>query len=53
MICYKDKTFCEYYKNCDAIDCDRALTEEVVQKAEAVGLPISMFIEKPVCFCDK
>ena len=49
MICYKDMTFCSYYKECERKDCVRALTPEVVQAAEKFGLPICQFAEKPDC----
>ena len=31
-------------------DCPRSLTEKVKQDAEAFGLPVSMFMDKPKCY---
>ncbi len=49
MLCYKDRTFCEFLE-CRNTDCDRRLTPEIYKKAEELGLPICKFIEKPDCF---
>lgn len=58
MICYKDKTFCPFYKEClKGQECDRALTEGVKESAKAwwgtEDAPISMFMDKPDCFEEK
>jgi len=56
MICYKDVTFCNYWKECaDASICDRpALTKRVEKEAEKAGLPIASFGSvKPKCFIAK
>ena len=54
MICYKDRTFCDFWKECaNAKDCPVCLTEEVKRKAEAFGLPICHYSEKPECFKEK
>ncbi|MCK5236492.1 MAG: hypothetical protein KAR06_05840 [Deltaproteobacteria bacterium] len=53
MMCYRDMTFCEFYKECsDGEGCYRALTEEVIKKAEAwmKDAPICTFVDKPKCF---
>ena len=50
MICYKDMTFCSFYEDCDDKDCSRALTQEVRDKADKLGLPICQFMEKPDCW---
>ena len=51
MICYRDKTYCSYYKDCAHGDsCHRALTPEVVDAAERMELPICQFAERPKCF---
>jgi len=57
MICYKDMTFCKYYKECGiGHDCHRALTEEVREGADKWwgkgkdAAPICIFSEKPNCF---
>jgi len=49
MICYKDKTFCGFHKDC-GVDCDRALTNDVVKLAKTMGLLICQFVDKPECF---
>jgi len=61
MICYKDKTFCTFYKECKFGDeCDRALTPEVEHDAElwwndSEGIsesstPICIYSDEPKCF---
>lgn len=54
MFCYRDKTFCVYYKECiNGQICDRALTEIVIDKAEKAGMPVCQFVKKPDCFEEK
>lgn len=54
MLCYKDKTFCTYYKQClYGSSCNRALTPEVKANAMSLLLPISRFICIPDCFEEK
>ena len=56
MICYKDVTFCNYWRECaDASICNRpALTKQVEKEAEKAGLPIASFGPvKPDCFVAK
>ena len=48
MITYKDMTFCPF-TDCTK-DCFRKLNETIWEKARAIGLPISQFVEKPDCF---
>jgi hypothetical protein len=54
MICYRDRTFCNL--PCAKKDrCRDALTPEVWQAAEAIGLPISQAVyddplDYPKCF---
>lgn len=58
MLCFRDKTFCTYYKDCvDQFDCGRALTQQVKDDAERWGLtlkmknaPICMYTDKPECY---
>lgn len=51
MMCYKDMTFCGYWKECrDGKKCLRALTEDVEKRAEKCNLLIAQFGEKPDCF---
>ena len=50
MICYRDRTYCRFYMDCDnAQECDRKLTENIWQHAEKIGLPICQFMSKPQC----
>ena len=52
MLCYKDKTFCNY-KDCKAFDnCNRALTAKISEESDKYGLLLSVFAEKPPCFTD-
>ena len=55
MMCYRDRTFCDFYKECaDGKSCDRALTPEVQEGADKWwgkdGAPICIFVNKPECF---
>lgn len=55
MICYKDKTFCTFYRECkDGKTCDRSLTEDVQYQAKlwwkSNNPPICQFQNKPDCF---
>jgi len=50
MICYRDMTFCTFYKDCaNATDCERKLTPEIAEAAEEFGLPIAQFTAPPQC----
>lgn len=62
MICYRDMTFCNFYKKCSrAKNCHRPLTEEVLKQAKnwwgsfqtTSEPPISVYLEKPDCFKQK
>lgn len=51
MISYQDKTFCDFWRKCKKGDeCHRALTKEDCEGAEDLGLPVSIFVNKPKCF---
>lgn len=55
MICYKDKTFCDFYKDCKEGDaCDDALTDEIKDAAVKwwgnKNAPIARWANKPKCF---
>lgn len=55
MICYRDRTFCPFWRECaNGADCDRALTDEVRAGAMAAwggrGLPIAQWLVEPECF---
>ena len=57
MICYRDKTFCQFYESCaKAAICPRPLTDEVMAAAErwwgSPAVPISKFAEQPDCHVD-
>ena len=49
MLCYKDKTFCQFYILCQN-QCDRALTIDIKKEAAEFGLPICQFADIPDCF---
>lgn len=54
MICFRDMTFCDYWRDCKhAPDCHRPLTDEVLYAARAWwgkdGAPIAVFTTKPKC----
>ena len=51
MMCYRDRTYCNYYKDCkEGMFCARALTKDVSVSAKKVGLPICQFADPPECF---
>ena len=51
MMCYKDRTYCQFNLLCKlGLTCDRALTDNIKQKAEKFGLPICQFVNIPECF---
>ena len=55
MLCYHDKTWCPFHKECgQGNGCSRALTDEVKEDAskcwDGKGLPIMEFASKPECF---
>jgi hypothetical protein len=54
MLCFKDFCYCGFWKECvKGNNCVRALTPEVELKAQAQGLPISQFADKPIdCYED-
>jgi len=53
-LCYKDMTFCRFHSRCKAGDyCTRSLTDQVQKDAQAFGMPIAQFAEKPNCFDPK
>lgn len=50
MMCYKDKWWCSFYKDCyNAKTCDRALTEEVIAAANAAHMDIQQVVDHPIC----
>lgn len=57
MMCYKDRTFCPFYNECDkGKTCGRALTPKVWKEAkiwwgnENDIPPINVYTNKPECF---
>lgn len=53
MICYKGKTFCQFWKSCKyGQNCNDALTEKVKQDADKWmnRKLICQYAEKPECF---
>lgn len=50
MICYRDMTFCDHWRDCaKRHNCHRPLTDEVREAAEAFGLLVATFMEQPEC----
>jgi hypothetical protein len=54
MICYRDMTFCDHWRDCAAAStCHRPLTPEVAAAARkwwgADDAPIAVFVERPQC----
>lgn len=52
MRCYRDTTFCPFWKECQQKPCPegRELTESMRQVANGKGLLICQFTDKPECF---
>ena len=51
MLCYRDMTFCSWWRECTrGADCPRALTPDVVEAAARHGYPICQFADKPECY---
>lgn len=55
MICYRDRTYCTFHEGCQfGTDCDRALTQEVFDKAckwwGSKEPPFAIFTNQPTCF---
>lgn len=51
MMCYMDSTFCPG-EGCQMFDgCGRALTQEVQDRAKALGLPIAQYVEPKKLHC--
>lgn len=58
MMCYRDMTFCDFWRECDVGDhCASALTDRVRAGARAWwgkdDAPICKFAERPTCFRQK
>ena len=55
MMCYRDRTYCTFWKECKlGSECGRALTSEVEEAAHkwrgSEDAPISQYVDKPECF---
>lgn len=53
MLCYKEMTFCTFFKECaDGQGCSRALTDEVREAAKRwmKDGPIAQWVKPPECF---
>jgi len=55
MICYQDRTFCQFNLLCkNSVNCDRVLTSEIKKDAEKwwgkENAPICVYAEFPPCF---
>lgn len=57
MLCYRDMTFCDFWRNCHGgYDCRRALTPDIHAAAakwwgtENGSAPIATFGERPKCW---
>ena len=51
MLCYRDRTYCNFHLNCRAAeDCDKKLTLVVTASAARDGLPIDQYPVPPSCF---
>lgn len=58
MRCYKDKTWCPYYKTCKhGKTCLRALTPKIIKEAitwwGSDEAPVSVYLNKPECYNEK
>ena len=53
MICYRDMTFCPFWRECkDGFDCHRALLPRDEARAKEKGLAISLYADRPDCFVE-
>lgn len=50
MICYRDRTYCNF-RDCAAFGpCPRSFTDDVEIDAMDSGLPVSLYFSRPSCF---
>ncbi len=50
MLCYKGLTFCSFYESCVVGKrCERALTQDIIDRSKINALPISQFVVRPEC----
>ena len=51
MLCYKDRTFCQYWGDCvEGEGCEDALTQKIKDGAIRTNLNISQHTGMPGCF---
>lgn len=51
MMCYRDMTFCDFWKTCGrGATCPSALTPKVNDDVKEFVLPICFFASKPQCY---
>jgi hypothetical protein len=51
MMCYRDRTYCDFYRDCaDGAVCGRALTPGVQKLAEDAEMWISRYTDRPSCY---
>lgn len=51
MLCYRDMTFCPYWKTCkDGMNCFRKADKKLATKAKEFGLPLCLWATKPECY---
>jgi len=50
MNCFRDVTYCSFWKGCKRLNCLRHLTELIRSSAIKANLPLSQYSEKPSCF---
>jgi hypothetical protein len=56
MLCFRDKTFCEFKECIYSKECETFLSDKLQQEAEkwwwGENPPISVYVEKPSCYKD-
>lgn len=51
MMCYRDRTYCDFYRDCaDGGSCSRALTPGVQQMAEDAEMWVCRYTDRPSCY---
>lgn len=51
MFCYRDRSFCGVSESCIYKSvCERVLTQEMLEEAKRLNLPISYFADTPMCY---
>lgn len=54
MLCYKDRMYCPFYKDCSkGRICDRACKPAIVKSAQAMNILISLYSNTPECFISR